>query len=176
MLMVTFRCFLPSFSLTTCDVSHFCPFFPTLEKCHLGRHRPSNWHLWQSARLKGHAPVGMGSPGCAMSGCCLHFPSLHVISILKSGNISTSSNNHIFSIYLALSLEPECCFNLSEGFICRSFLFFFFPFVRVLLRAIANTFTFLVWKALNATIAKQAKFVLYIYLFINGLMLVVSVV
>lgn len=75
-------------TVTTCDVSPFCPLFPTLEKCHLGWRRPSNWHLWQRTRLKGHAPIGMGSPGCAVSDCCLlSSPLLLLFTLLIFSNL-----------------------------------------------------------------------------------------
>lgn len=72
--------FILFFCIKTCDVVHFVSPLPTPEKCHQGEHRPSNWHLWQSAWLKGHAPIGMGSPGCAVSGCLFSFPLLFMSS------------------------------------------------------------------------------------------------
>lgn len=126
-------------------MSHtFCPpLFPTPEKCHLGRRRPSNWHLWQSARLKGHAPIGMGSPGCAVSGRCLLPPLLStLLAFSKSGKISTPSNTphpHFFFFPSSPSASflgaSECCVRLSEGFSCDFIYLFFFLSSCVLLKA-----------------------------------------
>lgn len=129
-MLLAFLCFLAPFPLTTCDVSHVCPLSLALEKCHLGLNRPSSWRLWQSARLKGHAPIGIGSPGCAASGCCwLRSSPRYVISILKTGKTaSTPFQCSIFLPHPYFSLrtsEPECFLKLSWEFMCR-FLFLMF--------------------------------------------------
>lgn len=139
------------FLFNNCDVSRFCPLFPTLEKCHLGRHRPSNWHLWQSTRLKGHAPIGMGSPGCAVSS--LLSSALQIISILKSGKILTPSNH--------VSVVLFCC-SLSVASTSHRSLYVDLtstpppppsPVVHVLFRGIANTWN----QSQNATAAQYTQ-------------------
>lgn len=96
-MLLAFLCFLAPFPLTTCDVSHVCPLFLALEKCHLGLNRPSSCRLWQSARLKGHAPIGIGSPGCAVSGCFwLRSSPRYVISILKTGKTASTPSSALF--------------------------------------------------------------------------------
>lgn len=89
----------------------YCPLFPTLEKCQLGGHRPSNWHLWQSARLKGHAPIGMGSPGCSVSSYSLLSSPLRVIVVGKAFliivSLSLSNYNH-FKLFLREKKSQTC--------------------------------------------------------------------